>query len=289
MNPLAQMNQAMEYLGKHLLDEINFEQVSRIAGCSEYHFRRMFSYLAGMSLGEYIRFRKLALIGSYLQSGQKVIDCAVMLGYDSPDAFRKAFQRMHGIPPSEARRRDSTLKVFPPMTFQLTIRGGNKLDYQIVHKTSFRIVGFKKRITMQFIGVNPQMNTLNERLTPQIIMELKALCDTEPVGMLSVSANFAERTMEGAELDQYIGVATTKLAPDDSYDVLEVRESDWVVFSTTGPFPQTVQDTWARIYSEWLASSDYQLTGGPELLWYDSPDLTRLNCKNEIWVPVLKR
>lgn len=129
------------------------------------------------------------------------------------------------------------------------------------------------------------MQSLNENLTPERIMELKALRDIEPAGMLSVSANFAERTEEGTELDQYVGVATTKDAPD-GYDVLAVEASDWAVFSASGSFPQAMQDTWARIYSEWLPSSGYQLTGGPELLWYDSPDLSRADCKNEIWISV---
>jgi AraC family transcriptional regulator len=117
---------------------------------------------------------------------------------------------------------------------------------------------------------------------------MKALCDIEPKGMLSISANFAERTEEGTELDQYIGVATTKEAPD-GYDVLPVAEYDWGVFTVVGPFPKTVQDTWARIYSEWLPASEYQLTGGPELLWHESSDLTKPDCKSEIWIPVMSR
>lgn len=159
------------------------------------------------------------------------------------------------------------------------------MDHRIVHIGSFQIVGFKKRITSQFEGVNPQINSLYEKLTPERIAQLKALCDIEPRGMLSVSANFSERTVEGTELDQYIGVATTKLAPE-GYDLLPVEESDWGVFTVVGPFPKALQDTWARIYSEWLPASDYQLTGGPELLWHESPDLTRPDCKSEIWIPV---
>ena len=161
------------------------------------------------------------------------------------------------------------------------------MNVRIIHKNPFRIVGFKKRITTQFEGVNPQMQSLNENLTPEHIAALKVLCDTEPTGMLSVSANFAKRTEGGAELDQYVGVATTKEAPT-GYSVLEVEASDWAVFSVSGLFPQAVQDTWARIYSEWLPSSAYQLTGGPELLWYDSPDLSRDDCRNEIWIPVAR-
>ncbi|MDL2318738.1 AraC family transcriptional regulator [Eubacteriales bacterium OttesenSCG-928-A19] len=287
MNPLKQMNEAMAYLEEHLLDEIDFGQMARIAGCTEYHFRRMFSYLAGVSLGRYILLRKLALAGDMLRQGSKVIDCAAMLGYDSSDAFSKAFQKLHGITPLEAKKPCAILKAYPPMTFRLTIQGGSKMNVRIVHKEPFRIVGFKKRITLQFEGVNPQMQSLNENLTPEHIATLKALCDTEPKGILSISANFAERTEEGTELDQYVGVATTKAAPAE-YDALDVEASDWAVFSVSGSFPQAVQDTWARIYAEWLPSSEHQLTGGPELLWYDSPDLSRNDCKNEIWIPVKK-
>lgn len=288
MNPLAQMNQAMDYLEEHLTDDIDFGQMARMAGCSEYHFRRMFSYLAGMPLGEYIRLRRLALAGTLLSQGSKVIDCGTLLGYESADAFSKAFQGMHGITPSQAKRPNASLKAFPPMAFQLTITGGFKMDYRIVHKEAFQIIGFKKRITMQFEGVNPQMDSLYEKLTPEHIAELKALCNTAPQGMLSVSANFAERTAEGAELDQFVGVATRMQAPG-GYDTLDVDESDWVVFTVVGPFPSAVQNTWGRIYSEWLPSSEYQLTGGPEILWHEGPDLSKPDCRSEVWVPVCER
>lgn len=285
MNPLAQMNRAMAYLEDHLTEEIDFGKMAGIAGCSEYHFRRMFSYLAGMSLGEYIRYRRLALAGVLLAKGRKVIDCAALLGYESADAFGRAFQGLHGVTPSEAKGGGKALKAFPPMTFQLTITGGCKMEYRIVHRGDFRIVGFKKRITLQFEGVNHQMDSLYEKLTPERIGEMKALYDMEPRGMLSVSANFAERTVEGTEADQFIGVATTK-QPPDGYDLLDVAESDWAVFTARGPFPQSVQDTWARIYAQWLPSSAYQLTGGPELLWHEGPDLTKPDYRGEIWVPV---
>lgn len=61
MNTLTQMNKAMKYIEENLMGEIDFDEMSRIACCSEYHFRRMFSFLAGMPLGEYIRRRKLSI------------------------------------------------------------------------------------------------------------------------------------------------------------------------------------------------------------------------------------
>lgn len=288
MNQLAQFNDAMAYIEENLLEEMDLEQIAHLTGCSDYHFRRMFSFLAGMPLGEYIRRRRLSLAGRMLQSESiKVIDLALQLGYESPEAFSKAFQSMHGVSPSQAKRENIKLKFLPPMTFQLTIRGGIEMNYRIVEKAEFFIVGFKKRITVQFKGVNPQMDTLVQKLTPEVITELKSLCDTEPKGMLSVSANFADRTTEGSALDQYIGVATSKEMAGD-YDVLPVAASTWAVFQVTGVFPDAIQETWGKIYAEWFPSSGYQLTGGPELLWNESPDTSKTDYKSEIWVPVCK-
>lgn len=288
MNTLAQWNDAMAYIEKNLMFDIDPSQISRISGCSEYHFRRMFSFLAGMPLGEYIRRRRLSVAGLILQKESvKVIDLALQLGYESPEAFSKAFQVMHGVTPSQAKKANTELKVLPPMTFQLTIKGGLEMNYRVVEKDGFNIVGFKKRITMQFKGINTQIDSLVQKLTPQVIDELKCLCDVEPKGILSVSANFDERTTEGSQLDQYMGVATSKAA-SNGYDILHVAASTWAVFKVVGTFPDAIQDTWSQIYAEWFPASGYELTGGPELLWNEAPDTSSPDYKSEIWIPVHK-
>lgn len=161
------------------------------------------------------------------------------------------------------------------------------MNYRIIEKEAFHLVGFKKQITVQFRGVNLQMDSLVQKLTPEIIGQLKGLCDCEPKGILSVSANFSERTVEGSELDQYIGVATTRPVPD-GYESLFVEASTWVVFKVVGVFPDALQETWAKIYAEWFPTSGYELTGGPEILWNESPDTTKTDYKSEIWIPVRK-
>ncbi len=286
MDLLKQFNDAMSYIESNLTGNIEDAQISRIAGCSEYYFRRMFSALAGMSLGEYIRRRKLSLAAMMLQSNEaRVIDVALELGYETPEAFGKAFQTMHGVKPSHVKKSNVELKAFPPMTFQLTVKGGIEMEYRIVEKEAFHIVGFKKRITVQFKGINQQMDTLVQKLTPEIVLELKSLCNIEPKGILNVSANFSERTTEGSEVDQYIGVATTKEVPA-GYDLLQVEASLWAVFSVSGVFPIALQETWAKIYAEWFPTSGYELNRGPEMLWNESPDLSKADYKSEIWIPV---
>ena len=290
MDAFISLNKAMQYIEEHLLDEIHDKQLSRIACCSEYHFRRMFSFLAGMPLGEYIRRRRLAVAAVLLRdSGEKIIDLALQLGYQSPDAFAKAFQSMHGVTPSQTRRGSTVLKAFPPMTFRLTIQGGIEMNYRIVEKDAFIIAGIKKRIPVIYEGVNPHMDSMWASLTMDDFVELKQLSDGEPRGILCISANFAggRSLAEGAYLDQYIGVATTAAAPA-RWEQLAVSAGSWVVFTVVGSFPQALQDTWARVYAEWFPTSGYESTGGPEILWNESPDTTKPDYKSELWIPVAK-
>jgi len=145
MDSLKNMNGAIKFIEENLTNEIDFKEVARLAHCSEYHFKRMFSFLAGISLSEYIRRRRLTLAAFELKnSNMKVIDIAIKYGYSSPDSFARAFQHLHGITPSEARSNGHSLKAFPPMSFQLSIKGGSEMNYRVEEKEAFRIIGIKK-------------------------------------------------------------------------------------------------------------------------------------------------
>ncbi|MBM7578629.1 AraC family transcriptional regulator [Jeotgalibacillus terrae] len=288
MDTLKHFNEAVSYIEENLTDEIEMKEAARRARCSEYHFRRMFSFLAGVSLSEYIRFRRLTLAVSDLQD-HRVIDLAVKYGYQSADAFSRAFQSYHGVTPAEARTTNQALKSFSPMTFQLTIRGGDNMNVRIVEKDAFRMIGLKKRVPIVFNGVNPEIEKMWHSLTAENIQELKQLSDIEPKGMISASVNFSEGRMEEkGGLDHYIGVSSTEVCPDH-FDCLEVQASSWAVFEAVGPFPGTLQNIWGRIYSEWFPSNQYEQTEGPEILWNEQPDTTAPDFRSEIWVPVKKR
>ncbi|WP_397369801.1 AraC family transcriptional regulator [Paenibacillus anseongensis] len=287
---LENMNGALAYIEQNLTEEIDFKETARIAMCSEFHFKRMFSFLAGVSLSEYIRRRRLTLAAFELNhSAIKIIDLAVKYGYNSPDSFTRAFQSIHGITPTEARETGQTLKAYPRLTFQLTIKGGDVMNYRIEEKEAFRIVGLKKRVPIIFEGVNPEIAAMWGSLNAELIQELKSLSNVTPSGLISGSANFSEGRMEEkGELDHYIGAATTKKCPDH-LAALEVPASSWAVFEAVGPFPETLQQVWGRIYSEWFPSSSYEQVDGPEILWNESKDVTSPNFRSEIWIPVSKK
>ncbi|WJH37504.1 AraC family transcriptional regulator [Paenibacillus sp. CC-CFT747] len=290
MDLLANWNEALSYIEENLTDTIDYKEAARIACCSEYHFTRMFSFLAGITLSEYIRRRRLTLAAHELCHGDlKIIDAALKYGYSSPDSFARAFQGVHGITPSEARIQGHSLKAFPRMRFQLTIQGGEEMNYRLENKEAFRIVGIHKRVSVIFDGVNPEIASMSQSLTPKLIEEMKRLSNVEPAGIISASTNFTEGRMEEkGQCDHYIGVATTKEAGTGMV-VLEVPASRWAVFTAVGPFPQTLQETWGRIYSEWFPSSGYEVKEGPEILWNEHKDTTVPNYKSEIWIPVQEK
>ncbi|WP_226604564.1 AraC family transcriptional regulator [Bacillus cereus] len=289
MDSLKNMNAAMQYIEDNLTHEIDFKAVAKIAYCSEYHFKRMFSFLAGISLSEYIRCRRLTLAAFELKNNNvKVIDIAIKYGYNSPDSFARAFQNLHGITPSEARSSSHSLKAYSPMTFQLSIQGGNEMNYRIEEKEPFRIIGITKRVPIVFNGVNEEIASMWKSLNPESIQTLKSLSSIEPTGIISASTNFSEGRMEEkGEFDHYIGVATTKDCPEQ-FKQLEVAASTWAIFEAVGPFPDALQNVWGRIYSEWFPSSNYELAEGPEILWNEQKDISSPNFKSEIWIPVLK-
>lgn len=290
MDSLKKMNEALNYIEENIVCDIDFKKVAEIALCSEYHFQRMFSFLAGVTLSEYIRHRRLTLAAFELQnSNVKVIDLAMKYGYNSPDSFTRAFQNIHGITPSEARSKGKSLKAFPKMTFQLSIKGGNEMNYRIVEKESFSIAGIMKRVPIVFEGVNPEIADMWKSLNKEKIDKFKELSNVEPIGLIQASVNFSEGRMEEkGGLDHYIGVATNKEIPEDMSE-LKVAASTWAVFEAVGPFPETLQEIWGRIYSEWLPTSNYEVVQGPEILWNESKDTTSPNFKSEIWIPVINK
>ena len=97
MEWIDRLNASLNYIEEHLTEEIRLEELARIACCSSYHYQRMFTYIAGIPLSEYLRRRRMSIAAVELQQSEiKVIDLALKYGYTSPTAFNRAFQSVHG-------------------------------------------------------------------------------------------------------------------------------------------------------------------------------------------------
>jgi AraC family transcriptional regulator len=285
---LKEFNQLMDYIETHLTDEISGKDISKIVGQSDYHFKRMFSYMAGMSLHEYIKNRRLSVANVELINGAKVTDIAYKYGYQSIEGFSRAFREWSGFLPSEVTK-NKIQKSFPKFSFFIDIRGGVSMEFKIEKKEKFNIVGVSKRVPIQFEGVNNAIVELAKTITEQQRKEMHQLADLYPQQVLNVSYDFDEGYLEEkGYLTHMIGFATTKDNPFDDLEQISVVESLWAIFPNQGPFPATLQETTAKIYSEWLPSSDYEVTDLPGIS-FTKHDGTFDNLYSEIWMPVKKK
>ncbi|MGW6982423.1 AraC family transcriptional regulator [Streptomyces sp. NPDC054932] len=282
---LERLNQAMEHIEYHLDQRIEVADLARIAVTSEYHFRRLFSALAGIPLSEYIRRRRLTVAGAEVLGGERtLLEIAVRYGYTSGEAFARAFRAMHGIGPGEARRNGATLQSQPRMSFRLIVEGSSSMKYKVVDKDEFRVVGRKARVPLVHEGMNPAIATFIRAIGHETLQRIESLSDQEPQGIVSASDNLDDSRAEGTELDYYHGAVTSAAAPEDM-DVLTVSAGTWAVFESSGPFPQTLQYLWRDVFTQWFPSNPYRSRPGPEILRTRvSQDGTQANA--ELWIPV---
>lgn len=275
------MNAAVNFIEEHILEDPDLDKLGKLAGCSPHHFQRIFTYIGGVTLTEYLRRRRMSLAAVDLKDeNAKVIDIALKYGYDSPTAFNRAFQSIHGISPTQARDNKVALKAFPPIVFQMTVRGTQEMNYRIEKRDAFRVVG--KRIALK-----PTLEE-NFKITPGFwqqsaidgtIEKLAGMMDTDLLGLMGVSTCNAQDDWE-----YYIAVATTK--EDDSFEEFMIPSSTWAVFYQEGPLLK-VQELEARIVTEWLPTSGYEYANAPEIEMYYNPDPNK--ARYEIWLPIVRK
>ncbi|MGA5406715.1 AraC family transcriptional regulator [Streptomyces lavendulocolor] len=282
---LEGLNQAMEHIERHLDQRIETADLARIAVTSEYHFRRLFSALAGMPLSEYVRRRRLTVAGAEVLDGERtLLEVAMRYGYTSGEAFARAFRAMHGVGPGEARRNGAPLRSQPRMSFRLVVEGSGSMQYKVVEKDAFRVVGRKARVPLVHEGMNPAIAAFIRGLGRETLERIESLSDQEPRGIVSVSDDLHESRAEGTELDYYHGAVSGAEVPEDM-DALAVPAGTWAVFESSGPFPQTLQHLWRDVFTQWFPSNPYRSRPGPEILRTRlSPDGARADA--ELWIPV---
>ncbi|HBE86756.1 MAG TPA: AraC family transcriptional regulator [Lachnoclostridium sp.] len=277
------LNKSINYIEEHLTEEIDYEQLGKIACCSVYHFQRMFAYMANVPLSEYIRRRRMSLAAVDLLNGNnKIIDVALKYGYHSPTAFNRAFQSIHGIAPSRIKESGATVKSYPPISFKIIIKGVDELNYRIEKKDPFRIVGTAQSLNREIeknFEIVPQM--WSKAAMDGTIPKLASMADGCPGGILGVSiCNDLE------EWRYFIAAASTKEA-DDTLEEYTVSSFTWAIFYGEGQCPHAIQELEKRIVTEWLPTSGYEYDNGPDIEVYLNSDPQ--NARFEVWIPVIKK
>lgn len=287
---LKELNHVIDYIENHLTDdELSLETISEVAGLSDYHFRKVFFYLSGLTLSEYIKNRKLSEASMDLLHGKKVTDVALKYGYQSIDGFTRAFKKWSGFLPSDVIKKGIS-KSFPKLSFIITVKGGVNMEFRIEDKPAFNLVGVSKRVPIQFEGVNNEIVKLAQSITVEQKQEMHSLQNIEPYEILNASyeadANFLK---EEGYLTHLIGILTTENQVSNRLEKVPVIACTWAIFPNEGSFPATLQETMAKIYSEWLPSSNYELINVPTFSFTKMDKNKKDYAYSEVWIPVKKR
>lgn len=285
MNWLNDLNNAMDLIEDRLPGEVSLEELARAAGCSAFHLQRMFPYLTGLTLADYLRRRRLSLAAMELADGRRVTDVALECGYDSPTAFTRAFKALHGVAPSKVAQGEAQVKAYPRLVFTLSVKGDEAMEYTIKTIPAFRVVGALAGDDWTMENAGQKATEFWEQLGasgiyPQI---LACMDGSEPEGLLGVS--FCD---DGKFKGYMVGVATSAPCPENLVERV-VPEATYAVFPCVGALPEAMQTLQQRIVQEWLPSSGYEWAARADVEVYLDEDMSSSSCRSEVWLPIVKR
>ena len=279
MDWLDNMNNAMDYIESNLADNISYDKIAQLACCSTYHFQRMFPFITGVTLSEYIRRRRLTLAAFELQTtNAKVIDVALKYGYESPEAFTRAFKNLHGVAPLSARDMGVSLKAYPRMTFQISMKGDIEMNYRIVQREAFEIFGYCAEISAEkpFEDVPKFWGKVAKEKISEEINALLGRCSD-----VNIHAALYDFTDEGFKY-MVCYFLPKGLEIPEKFTKLSVPASAWVIFPCPADYDVSPQEWRRRIWSEWFPTSEYEQIEGPEFEAY-------YPLGSETWVPIRKK
>ena len=289
MDWITGIQNAINYIEEHLTEEIDYEIVAKEASCSSFYLQRIFSILCGMTLGDYIRNRRLTLAGNELSAADdKVIDIALKYGYESPESFTRAFSRFHGVTPSKAKKDGSKLKSFSRLSVKITLSGGNIIDYKIIEKNAFDIIEKVEAHTVE--------NSENAKSIPDFWMRshndgtVKTLLDTTTDRTYIFGVCYGNLPENAKTFDYSIAAkCDNNTVVPEGFRKNTIPARTWAVFECKGAMPNAMQDMWHKIISEFFPTSGYQPTYEMDIEAYTDGNMGSPDYRSEIWVPVIKK
>lgn len=281
---LEGLQKALQYMEEHLDEKLETSEIAKQACLSSFHFQRTFSVLTDTTVGEYIRRRRLSCAGQELMNKElRVLDAALKYGYESPEAFTKAFRKQHGSTPSDIRNGKGKLTIYNPFSIQILLKGAEPMNVKIVEMEGFQAIGKKRSFSYK--------EGENFREIPRFWSEANGDGSTEALaawnngqirGILGICT---DTNSENKDMDYWIAAASTKEA-QQGYDTITIPPSKWAIFAVHGAMPDSMQQTWKKIYGEWFPTSGYMQVASPQLEVYGEGNPHSANYYSEIWIPV---
>ncbi len=285
MEWVERLNAAVDELEAQLDGKVDVERAARIAACSVFHFQRMFPYMTGVTLSEYIRRRRMTRAAFELMDGARIIDVAARYGYESPTAFNRAFRSVHGVAPTAAKKQGIDLAAYPRLAFTISIKGEEAMNYRIEKKERIRVVGVGCKEPMTMEDSFEKVPKFWQKIAQENwIPRLCALMDgSEPAGVLGVSACDADGFS-----GYYVAAATRRPCPAEMNE-LEIPARTHAVFECVGPMPDAIQNLQKRILTEWLPTSGYEYAAAPDIEVYFDGDQSAADYRSQVWLPIVKK
>lgn len=297
MEWLTMIKSAIDYMEQNLDTVTGIEEIADSVHISAMYLQRGFQIITGYGIGEYLRNRRLYQAALKIaHSDCKVIDAAFDSGYETPESFSKAFARFHGFPPSEAKKRKQDIRTFLPLKINISISGGNQMNYKITPMFPIKVIGFQKIFDL-------------ETAYAEIPKYWDEICEKYAANVYA--GNAPANPYEKAIVDNCIGeygvciddigggkfryLIAGKYAGGDVPEgmvIYEFPRNDWAVFDCVGPIPETLQSANTQIFKEWLpGNKEYELCGNANIEWYDciNGEKTDTNYHSAIWIPVKKK
>ncbi len=309
MDWLTSFKKAIDYMETHMLSDIGAKDVADAVHISPSYFQKSFKIVTGYSIGEYLRNRRLYLAGmdvlnavpadsSPLQKNPKaladktVLDLAYKYGYDTPESFTKAFSRFHGMSPTQLKSQPTKIKVFLPLIVEISIRGGNKMEFQLEKRQSMQMIGlgrifsydtsyqdipkfwcdFCSRYCTQDTPASPEEQAIRQTIAECIVGEF-GVC--------------VEDIDDGEHFHYYIAGAYQGGAVPEGMSVFEIPASEWAKFHCIGRIPQSLQTVNTRIFSEWLpGNQEFEMSMPMNIEWYSNGNTESDDYVSAIWIPV---
>lgn len=290
MDLLTQLNRAVEYIEINIADDEALMRVSDITQYSTYHFQRIFNYIADMPLAEYIRKRKLSLAAQELAgTNYRVIDIAMKYGYESADGFTRAFKAQHGITPT-AVSKGVSLSVFPPLTFQIQIKGVQKMNWRIEEREAFDVFGIERIFGKNETGNVPSFwDKLLENGEYDKLLDAAGgmIKDVPKVNKILAVCGYNETSD-----DSFPYMICAEVKPDcktERYKTFHIPKTTWAVFRADelDQMGKAIPELFDRAYLEWLPTSGYEKSKAPDLEIYGLCASGKFF--EEAWIPVVKK
>jgi len=281
----SSFKKAIDYMEEHLLMDIGAVETAEAVHISSFHFQRAFKIMSGYSIGEYIRNRRLYLSGlEVIKSREKVIDIACKYGYDTPESFTKAFTRFHGVSPMQLREEPFKIKTFLPLTIEVTVKGGDRMDFTIEKMEPMKLIGFEMECTFD-TSYREVPKFWDSFFETHMEGETQKVIEECGIGEFGICMDDVSK-----EKCRYLiaGIYHGGKAPE-GMKVVEIDGYEWAKFPCVGAMPDAIQTVNTRIFREWLPTNpEYEIAANLSIEWYSGSDTQSPDYESTVWIPVKK-